>query len=119
VNDLIEFLLARIADDEAYARNAFGDHNDVVPEWSEIWSGAVNIGGNAVDGPELLLTNDSQVSRHIERWDPARVLAECEAKRRIVEELREAFGSRRVGLIFRQLALPYADHPDYDERWRP
>ena len=43
---------------------------------------------------------------------PARVLAECEAKRRIVE-LISSPGMQ----VFRLLALPYADHPDYREEW--
>jgi hypothetical protein len=74
---------------------------------------------------------------HIARWDPARVLAECEAKRRIVEAADEATGldmtvdsERLVGprdlvadpylgdVMLRLLAMPYADHPDYAEEWR-
>lgn len=69
---------------------------------------------------------------------PRRVLAEVEAKRRIVELADEASGldavvdgEFRVGsrdpvaepyigdLILRHLAAPYAGHPDYDARWRP
>jgi len=78
---LTEFLLARIYDDECLARWAFAYHNDNGPDWSERWSGAVEMGG---DGHELLLCNDSGVSRHIVNFDPARVLAECEAKRKII-----------------------------------
>jgi len=53
---------------------------------------------------------------HVTRHDPARVLAECEAKRLLVEWL--AMEPREdQALAF--LALPYADHPDYDEAWRP
>ena len=76
-----EFLLACIHDDECLARMAFADHNDNGPDWEEPWSGAVDLGG---DGHELLLCNDSGVSRHIENFDPARVLTECEMKRKIV-----------------------------------
>jgi len=46
-----------------------------------------------------------------------RVLAECEAKRRIValcDDYEEPAPS-----VLLALALPYADHPDYDESWRP
>ena len=57
---LTEFLLARIAEDEAEARKAG-------PMWRNEWS-----------------AEDVDVTLHIERHDPARVLAECEAKRRIV-----------------------------------
>ena len=71
---------------------------------------------------------------------PARDLAECEAKRRIVERsLDEASLYRYVfetirphddddytsgalwGLDYalRALAVPYASHPDYREEWKP
>ena len=65
---------------------------------------------------------------------PERVLAECEAKRRIIslhalmEHERTASLLSRVitpsvlvgmGAVLRILALPYADHPDYREEWRP
>jgi len=65
---------------------------------------------------------------------PARILAECEAKRRIVQEYseRDADVDLMLGpntlrqrewsglrLALRYLALPYADHPDYREEWKP
>ncbi|MGZ4524215.1 MAG: DUF6221 family protein, partial [Mycobacteriaceae bacterium] len=65
---------------------------------------------------------------HIARHDPARVLAECEAKRRIVERYRvcepnydegNRLETRVLDWTMRLLALPYADHPDYDPAWRP
>jgi hypothetical protein len=83
---------------------------------------------------------------HATRWSPARVLAECEAKRRIVQQcldLVASFGdwdaaaaagaggrnlwpgdvSRRershAHAILDAMALPYADHPDFREEWRP
>ncbi len=58
--------------------------------------------------------------------DPARVLAECEAKRRIVKAMVDhdgyAYGEPSyydVPLVLELLALPYASHPDYREEWRP
>lgn len=61
---------------------------------------------------------------------PARVLAECEAKRRIVSHCDLLIRGPEFGhftesdgdsgrTILRALALPYADHPDYREEWRP
>ena len=50
--------------------------------------------------------------RHIARWDPARVVAECESKRRILER------HEQDEEILRVLALPYADHRDYRDEWR-
>lgn len=63
---------------------------------------------------------------------PARVLAECEAKRRIVERFARLEGRAAkfpnlvnggevavMRLTVTDLALPYADHPDYRDEWRP
>lgn len=61
--------------------------------------------------------SESQV-RHIVRHDPARVLREVAAKRMLVERLgrgRSAASRESVRL----LALPYAQHPDYQPEWSP
>ncbi len=54
------------------------------------------------------------------------VLAECEAKRRVVKVAQAAQDpklqpeTRLAGdLVLRNLALPYAGHPDYRSEWRP
>lgn len=71
-------------------------------------------------------------------FTPARVLAECEAKRRIVAlylgfwEIAKNIGlddpdaanvarNMYAGLYeaLRALAVVYADHPDYRDEWRP
>lgn len=78
--------------------------------------------------------------RHIARHDPARVLAEVEAKRYLLDEhqdVNDGFcgtcvdgqwgypthgGSspqRYPCRTLRFLALPHADHPAYREEWRP
>lgn len=61
----------------------------------------------------------------------ARVLAECEAKRRIVELWQgDKPLAGRVGMVddyywyaladvLKLLAVPYADRPGFDETWRP
>jgi hypothetical protein len=82
---LTDFLLARIAEDEACADGL---------EWDD---------GNPVH-------------------QTARVLAECEAKRQIVEACAEVLAYDAEALpqdVLRFLALPYADHPDYREEWKP
>ena len=101
--DLSEFLLARIAEDEAWATSA--------------WREQSHAGGCDVCGASF-----------------PRLLAECEAKRRIVEHHRSndddwplcvictEVGPDAQGwpcLTLHLLALPYADHEDYDEAWRP
>ena len=92
---MTEFLLARIAEDWADAMSGW--------RWKALGAG------------------------EYERLQ-ARVLAECETKRRIVALHGEVDPcDAHDGATFETvdcetlqvLALPYADHPDYDEEWRP
>lgn len=96
---IVEFLLARIAEDEADANAEDEDYYHT----------------------SLLPTYDSD---HQARWHTDRVRAECAAKRAIVDHfddpdydsypLNEA---KRTTL--RTLATVYADHPDYRQEWKP
>jgi hypothetical protein len=118
VNDLIEFLRARLDEDERSARAAIERGMSV---WEAHEQGRVAM-VSLPDGDALIYDegspNDDQ-ARHIARWDPARVLAEVQAKRRIVDEVvpemeTVEYQSRKLlGL----LATSYADHPDYDLAW--
>lgn len=104
-----EFILARIAEDEAVAAN-----------WQR--KGAVIEQPADID-PDVY---DDQP------W--VRVLAECEAKQRIMElhppeplyieewtmseaEPREVYAGTRIPTELRLLAAVYAAHPDYDPVW--
>jgi hypothetical protein len=110
MNELAEFLLARIDEESALAAAADQDAQRLRPITDELPA-----------GPE-----DHRVA-HMFRWSPARVLAECEARRRIVEDYLAQLDSHRSGwdartprdLTLRALALPYADHPGYRDDWRP
>ncbi len=125
---LTDFLLARIAEDEKGAETAaFG-----VP-WESDQCAVTETTATAhgeVIADDCWSRPIADRSDHIARHDPARVLAECEAKRRIVdlaeavqddmERLAPGFASVVVLDKFaRILALPYADHPDYREEWKP
>ena len=109
---ITEFLLARIEEDEQAAK---GVHRG---RWNS---------------KTALLDHD--LYGHISRQHPARVLAECDAKRRIVEqawklefEIDGEWGSSRSveemqadGVcpgIIATLASVYADHPDFQDEWR-
>jgi hypothetical protein len=92
---LADFLLARIADDERLARAAKATEDD----HDSIFGGSP--------------TADHH---HYRRHTPDRVLAECDAKRRIVESFK---GVPLFAQVLRLLALSHADHPDYDQGWRP
>lgn len=140
---LTEFLLARIADDEAAAHNAAEGPWDT---WRIDGTQALGVysvprlpGNRGViaiadrrdydayehrDSTEAMDPGDA---RHIARWNPARVLAECEAKRRIVAVCEPQLGSGGghdeeavlANSVLRALADPYADHPNYQQEWRP
>jgi hypothetical protein len=123
--NLDEFLLARIAEDKRVAMGAGGA--DGQAEWT------LDLVGDGPIGPGS--------AEHVVRHDPARVLAECSAKRRIVLACRDArpetafVGTHPAGmadfpatahgqhqlaaLTLALLALPYADHPHYRAQWRP
>lgn len=128
--DLTAWLLEQITEDERVARAA---KDNTAGEWA--W--------RAQDAPVVLYDYSGKRTMgegaHIAAWDPARVLAECDAKRRIIEvhHAREATGFDRDGEehsamvcdacsmeddpcpTARLLALPYADRPGYREEWRP
>lgn len=138
---LTDFLLARIAEDEDVARAASvgpwystegtrrGTYGVLVEDSLGDWLGNIAKDTSEVD------------AEHIARHDPARVLAECEAKRRIVEALVDAedavagydnddpnnppsywqeWGNlHALRLSVGLLALPYADHVDYRQEWKP
>ena len=104
-----EFLLARIAEDEAMAERG-GSHN----------------GGGT-------FANDNYGCLLVQ---PARVLAECEAKRAAIKAAwkdhclieGEWGGGQSQGAmsakndnpaVVEALASVYADHPDFQEAWRP
>jgi hypothetical protein len=141
---LPEFLLARIAEREALAvrmRDAVWPEQIMVcpaddtgnsglppcvsvtdplyrKAWVRLWkTGNYEIGWTLSDD-------------NTEAWGPTlarREIAECEAKRRIVEWATTVYAIQTGGPRPRQgpnpilalLALPYADHPDYQPEWRP
>jgi hypothetical protein len=134
VSDLAEFLLARIAEDEHCARLAdtgekwesaqvygvdgvidfkpsvpgshlgdrvMGDHNDSAHAWMSLYQ-----------------------SGHIAHWDPDRVLAECEAKRRIIERHKPNPGGFIVTNVNKGeghraplCTVCVVDRDDYWENW--
>lgn len=115
---LTEFLLARIADDEAVARQANPHHNDDIDDWGA-QTDAEARWDRQPHGQRCAWRLGEGMADKCECGYPARVLAECEAKRRIVDIYRSEWEMDPINETLRLLALPYADHPDYDEKWRP
>ena len=123
---LVEFLLARIAEDEAAARAASPGPWHTDAEASEVLAvdDILVADGFALSSFQLRAT-----TRHIARRDPARVLAECEAKRELVTNLMRVCedgrcwqcGSANIldlrDAVMLTLALPYASHSDYQAWW--
>lgn len=126
--DLVTFLLARLDEDEQVARSATSGPWSVRPETRSAHS---SLYGEAdVDGPDgravaydrdggCTSTEDAQ---HIVRHDPARVLADVEAKRRIVEGFQYLAADpdlRQYAWTFalRALTMPYIRHADYQPEW--
>ena len=54
---------------------------------------------------------------------PRRILADCDAKRRIVRACSAVTSENLAEFaewnVLRVLALPYASHPDYEPDWHP
>ena len=140
MDDLTAWLRHQLDDDEQAARESA---NEMSGEWQaehppgSRWKVMDALGYSVVEYTDL----DSEpwfATPHIARHDPARVLAEVDAKRRILAEHEHfptagGFGCRicayngRDGVIepegwcatVRLLALPYADRPGYRDEWRP
>ena len=121
-----EFILARIADDEATARAASPGPWHADSEEVLAVDGITVCDAFALSGPQTRAT-----AAHIATQDPARVLAQCAAVRAIVslcaptlaEEMRSDIGEWdevrwRGDEILCRLAAPYFDHPDFDPAWR-
>lgn len=96
MNALADFLLARIAEDEAAARDAGGarwhwEHgsgdmcNDPTCPFGSLIADTRPHASHLLDVHGFDAADDWQGGPHIVRHDPARVLAECAAKRAIVE----------------------------------
>ncbi|MDP9949133.1 MULTISPECIES: DUF6221 family protein [Streptomyces] len=125
MDDLAQFLRDRLDEDEQAARAAHA------PNWST--DGRTGLHYGVEDGwmTDALTTADAD---HIARHDPARVLREVEAKRRLLTDYEENaadldaqhapdmdYVGRADGLetALQHLATAYADHPDYRDAWRP
>lgn len=140
--DLAEFLLARLTEDEATATAAAGPHG------ASFQGRSFSLSFDKVieDAYDML---GREIDEHITHWSPARVLAEVEAKRRILDEHSEFMDSPSFGKplegkgicrrccdiegsdwdgpptqkypcdTLRLLVLPYADHPSCHPSWLP
>jgi len=135
MDDLVQWLRAQLDEDERIARAAEGD---------PVFDGTgIVIERNRARGfPDRVAGLISPVATHIARHDPARVLRDIDAKRRLMKQIfmYEAkidgewgccHGADEIeaGMCeetspneieaLRLLALPYSDREGYRAEWRP
>lgn len=129
---IIDFIEARLAEDEAVARAATSGPwtvNDptFAEEITSADGTAVVAGGRW--GDEASVFDSDEDAIHIARHDPARVLREVAAKWALLEEFElpgldcAATSSQpdncRQHRVLRHLAAIHSDHHDYQEAWKP
>lgn len=135
MDDLIAFLRARLDDDEQTARAATDGPWTAWQKGSLHGLGdllhAVTMPGQGPGDRALIVTASWLDAGHVARHDPARVLAEVEAKRLLLAEYADVVGNESadyewaggwasgLGKAVALLVLPYADHDDYQDTWRP
>jgi Family of unknown function (DUF6221) len=124
MSDLVAFLNARLDEDEAAAKAALEQSTEEGTRW---W-----FDDAAPETPREF---------HVARWDPARVLREVEAERKILdfafrnaaaidgewgdgheaEDIRAGMcsdcGNEAAAYVLKPLAAVYSDHPDYQQEW--
>lgn len=130
MSGLVEFLLEQIAEDQAVAEAAvmegheWGGARWMVPEGTMTDQVCID-NGRRWGGATVVYDEGSpsaEQAAHIARHDPARVLAECEAKRAQIDHLVRSMESDYAPWNEQQLrimAVVYADRPGYREEWRP
>ncbi|MGW1938970.1 DUF6221 family protein [Streptomyces goshikiensis] len=147
MNNLVQFLHA------CYDEEAQGAAGASAGPWTS-WRGktllhglgqlehGVALPGDGIGSRASIATASWMDAEHIARHNPARVLAEVDVRRRLIQEVlryeakidgewgcchsREQIAAGLCEEInpddieaLRLLALPYADQPGYREKWRP
>ncbi|MCX5253645.1 DUF6221 family protein [Streptomyces canus] len=138
---IVEFLRARYAERRAIAEAAAGLQCDPENGWgitdSSIYDPAEK---RRWISPHIGMLHESESAEHIVANNPAVVLADLDAKLAVLDEHQNvndgscgtcvdggwgypthggSSPQRHPCRTLRLLAVPFAAHPDYDERWRP
>lgn len=125
MDDLVQFVTARLDEEAELAASASPGPWSTNAEADEVLAvdGVTVADGFALSGQQLRAT-----TRHIARHGPARVLAEVDAKRVLLTEYErlkyevmsdDMSGVTALERVLRAKAAVHADHPDYQEAWRP
>lgn len=123
------FIRGRLAEDEQAARDAG------ILQWTfraddqcDGWTSSVGEAGK----PFRMLLCDRENGPHVARHDPARSAREADAIRRVADLAAKTsewthssagatagYAAWIIGEVLRDLALIWADHPDWQPAWRP
>ena len=119
--DIADFIRARLDEDEQAARAAtpgpWTVDSDIYPEAINSPSGDQPVAGGRWGG-EASVFETAADAVHIARHDPARVLAEVAAKRRILGWANSpALPPQESFYVLDALATVWAEHPDFREDW--
>lgn len=143
MDELVRWLGKQLDADERIARAV----EDRSAPWDGQWMADGNSAVRTYNGHVLFYRHGSGplkpgLTDHVAEWDPARVLRETDAKRRLLDEHKPGSPKGRPTmerhcltcttaqawdekaneancLTLRVLALPYSDRPGYREEWRP
>lgn len=132
MDDLVQWLRAQLDEDERIARAA------TAGPWSRMGRRVLDpsppsdrLGIGMAVGHAAADADFNETADHIVRHDPARVLREIDADRKLldqyaevaandVDEVEYAHGwANALGLAVRLRASVYAGRPGYREEWRP
>ncbi len=121
VDDLVSWLRQQLREDEVLAQKPISEQ---IP--AERWGVTYRLPGDM----DLICREASSravgaieagFANHVARWDPARVLAEVEAKRALIDY---CYPTRIPALeavaytVVLHLAQPFADRPGFRDEWR-
>jgi hypothetical protein len=132
MDDLVAWLRAQLDDDDRVARATSSGAWSVDPHIHYLEAEDVYWDVDGESGGWVAHVGQRSDAEHGARWDPARVLAEVDAKRRIIDlsdKVRAwtdasagataGYAAALLADTLRLLALPYADRPGYRPEWRP
>ncbi|MFD7185476.1 DUF6221 family protein [Streptomyces sp. NPDC059904] len=113
MDDLVQFLRARLDEDEAAAKAADSDEIEATPSlWGTKY---LTLRGSHDDRHTTELP--AELADHIARHDPDRILKQTAILRGRVDLWSKMVGSHASACL-REFAAIWDEHPDYRPEWR-
>jgi hypothetical protein len=117
MSSIVDFVRARLDDDENTARAALDGPGDD-GAW---YTGSHEMNECRIEGHDMIIYDESghtaEQAKHIARHDPARVLRQTEALRNITDHAHYALDDDSRDEILRIIAAIWTDHPEYQPEW--